>query len=311
MDEKPVMTTDLPLPNRRAGKVRDVYDATLQDGRPCVVLVATDRLSAFDVVMPDGVPGKGTVLTEIAAWWFARLAEHFGDELPHHLLSTDPDELAGLDQEQRDVLRGRVMIGRPTRVVPIECVVRGYLTGSGWSAYERDGAVCGVALPAGLEKCQRLPEPIFTPTTKAAEGHDEPITFDAACELVGEATMRRLRDASSAAYRFAHDLAKQRGILLADTKFEFGLPLDATRVEPILIDEALTPDSSRFWPAESYEVGRDQPSFDKQFVRDYLLGLVREGQWGRQAPGPKIPADIVSQTAARYDEAKRRLFAGR
>ncbi|MEM8782709.1 MAG: phosphoribosylaminoimidazolesuccinocarboxamide synthase [Planctomycetota bacterium] len=309
MIQTPVMTTDLPLPNRRAGKVRDVYDATLKDGRPCVVLVATDRLSAFDVVMPDGVPGKGAVLTQISAWWFARIAEHFGDLLPHHLISTDPDDLVGLSDEQRASLHGRVMIGRPTRVVPVECVVRGYLTGSGWSAYRRDGAVCGVELPVGLQNCERLPEPIFTPTTKAAEGHDEPITFEAAAERVGEATMRRLRDASLAVYRFAHDLAKQRGILLADTKFEFGVPTDDAGGEPILIDEALTPDSSRFWPAESYAAGREQPSFDKQFVRDYLLGLVCDGQWDQRPPGPSIPDSIVAQTVERYAEAKRRLLS--
>ncbi|MEM7576447.1 MAG: phosphoribosylaminoimidazolesuccinocarboxamide synthase [Planctomycetota bacterium] len=305
----PVMTTDLPLANRRVGKVRDVYDGRLTDGTPCVVLVATDRLSAFDVVMPDGVAGKGEVLTEISAWWFAQLATHFGEALPHHLISTDPNDLAGLNEEQRDNLRGRVMIGRPTRVVPIECVVRGYLTGSGWSAYTRDGAVCGVKLPAGLRKSERLPEPIFTPTTKAAQGHDEPITYDAACGLVGAETMRRLRDASLAAYRFAHGVAERCGILLADTKFEFGVPLDATDGDAILIDEALTPDSSRFWPAESYAVGRDQPSFDKQFVRDYLLELVDAGRWNRQAPGPDIPRAILEQTAERYQEAKRRLMA--
>ncbi len=312
MADLPLMKTDLPLPNRRVGKVRDVYDATLKDGRSCVVLVATDRLSAFDVVMPDGIPGKGAVLTEVSAWWFARLAEHFGQALPHHLLSTDPDDLQGLDDAQRATLRGRVLIGRPTRVVPIECVVRGYLTGSGWSAYERDGAVCGVALPPGLRRCERLAEPIFTPTTKAAEGHDAPIRFGAACEQVGEALMRRLREMSIAAYRFAHDVAERRGILLADTKFEFGVPVDPGKAAPgalpILIDEALTPDSSRFWPAESYVVGREQPSFDKQFVRDFLQGLVREGRWDQQPPGPAIPAEIVTQTVARYDEARRRLL---
>ncbi|MEM9751999.1 MAG: phosphoribosylaminoimidazolesuccinocarboxamide synthase [Planctomycetota bacterium] len=308
MRTPPVMSTDLPLPNRRSGKVRDVYDATLRDGTPCVVLVATDRLSAFDVVMPDGVPGKGVVLTEIAAWWFARLAEQFGDALPHHLISTHPDDLAGLDDGQRDMLRGRVMIGRPTRVVPIECVVRGYLAGSGWSAYQREGAVCGVQLPKGLEKSQRLPEPIFTPTTKADQGHDEPIDFETSCDIVGGDTMRRLRDLAIAAYRFAHDLAERRGLLLADTKFEFGIPLDSDDVRPILIDEALTPDSSRFWPKESYQVGRDQPSFDKQFVRDYLLDLVHDGQWDQRPPGPSIPAHILEQTVARYAEAKRRLL---
>lgn len=305
MTDTPLMSTDLPLGHRRVGKVRDVYDGTLRDGRPCVVLVATDRLSAFDVVMPDGIPGKGKVLTQIAAWWFTRLAERFGDALPHHLISTNPDVIDGLDVDQRDTLRGRVMIGRPTRVVPIECVVRGYLTGSGWTAYQRDGAVCGVELPPGLRRSERLPEPIFTPTTKAE--HDEPITFEQACKRVGTQTMTHVRDASLAAYRFAHEVAEQRGILLADTKFEFGVPTDAPDAEPILIDEALTPDSSRFWPAESYEVGEDSPSFDKQFVRNYLLGLVDRGDWNKCAPGPPIPEAIVTQTAERYAEARRRL----
>ncbi len=302
-----LMATDLPLPHRRGGKVRDVYDGTTADGRPCVVLVATDRLSAFDVVMPRGVPGKGKVLTATAAMWFDRLAAHFGDALPHHLLSTDPADLSGLTDAQRDTLRGRVMIGRPTDVIPIECVARGYLAGSGWKEYQRDGTVCGVTLPPGLRQCDKLPEPIFTPATKAAQGHDENISFDQACDLVGRERMEILRRRTLDVYRFGHDYAAQRGIILADTKLEFGLPRGTDNPAPILIDEVLTPDSSRFWPADEYEPGHDQPSFDKQFVRNYLEELVAQGKWHKQSPGPDLPDDIVAQTAARYDEAMRLL----
>ncbi len=304
-----LMSTDLPLPNRRGGKVRDVYDGTTTDGRDVVVLAATDRLSAFDVVMPRGIPGKGRVLTAVAAFWFAKISDHFGDALPHHLLSTEADDLAGLDDAQRDLIRGRVMIGRRTDVVPIECVARGYLAGSGWKEYQQTGRVCGVELPSGLRLCDRLPEPIFTPATKADEGHDENITFDQACDLVGGELMQTLRDCTLYLYRFGHEHAARRGILLADTKFEFGVPVGDASADPILIDEAMTPDSSRFWPADRYEPGHDQPSFDKQFVRNYLEALVAEGMWDKQAPGPALPDDVVAQTAALYDEALRRLMA--
>ena len=318
-------TTGLPLPGRRAGKVRDVYPCRTTPGCPggerdAVLLVATDRLSAFDVVLPTAVPGKGAALTRIAAWWLRRLEAEgflrgplsedpvpgFGGPLRHHLLSTDPAHVAGLGEGDRRALEGRVMIGLPAEVVPVECVVRGYLTGSGWASYRRDGHVCGVALPAGLQESQRLPEPIFTPTTKAERGgHDEPVTFEGAAGAVGRPLMTRLRDASLALYAAGAAAAEARGILLADTKFEFGL----VGGEPVLVDEALTPDSSRFWPADRWRPGHTPPSFDKQFVREWLLGEVAAGRWDKQPPGPELPPELVERTVERYAEAERRLTA--
>ncbi len=315
--------TDLDLPDRRRGKVRDTY--TLPGAGPAgedaIVMVATDRLSAFDVVLPTPIPGKGRLLTEIAAFWLGLIEDHgLG---PTHLLSTDdalvPDA-ALTDRTGRADLRGRVTIGRRCAVVPVECVVRGYLEGSGWKDYQRTGAVCGVALPPGLRQCERLPEPIFTPATKAAEGHDENIGFDAAVAhaagLVGKdragPLMETLRERSLAIYRMASAYAAARGIILADTKFEFGLPLAGGRAdasaEPVLIDEALTPDSSRFWEAGSYEPGRAQASFDKQFVREHLQGLVDRGLWDKSEPGPELPSEVVSGTLARYRAARDRLL---
>lgn len=299
------MRTDLPLPGRRQGKVRDIYEAKSRDGDDVLLIVATDRISAFDVVMPNGIAGKGIVLTQISRFWFDHMARHLEGTLRHHLLSTDPRDVVGLDFEQTEALTGRVMIGRRCRVVPVECVVRGYLAGSGWAEYQRGGSVCGITLPPGLGQCEKLPEPIFTPATKADEGHDENISFEQACDIAGASLMAQLRDWSLAIYQAGHDYAAQRGILLADTKFEFGLPLDGG--EPILIDELLTPDSSRFWPADQYEVGRDQPNFDKQYVRNYLQELVDAGRWGKTAPGPELPAEIVDNTRERYIEAFRRL----
>ena len=319
----PLTGTDLPLPGRRAGKVRDVYPCqTTADcpggERDAVLLVATDRLSAFDVVLPTAVPGKGATLTRIAAWWFGRfeadgflrgpLSEDpvpgFGGPLRHHLLSTDPAHVAGLSEDDRRSLEGRIMVGLPAEVVPVECVVRGYLTGSGWASYRETGHVCGVALPEGLVESERLPEPIFTPTTKAQRGgHDEPVTFEEAAEAVGLPLMNRLRDASLALYAAGAAVAESRGILLADTKFEFGL----VGGEPVLVDEVLTPDSSRFWPAESWRPGSTPPSFDKQFVREWLLGEVAAGRWDKQPPGPELPADLVQRTVERYAEAEHRL----
>lgn len=301
------MQTHLPLPNRRQGKVRDIYDATLANGEAAIVLVASDRLSAFDVVMPDGIPGKGVVLTQISRFWFDLIGRKLAGTVKHHLISTDPSALQGLDESQRRVLRGRVAIGVRTRVVPIECVVRGYLAGSGWIEYQRSQSVCGVRLPAGLRQCDRLPAPIFTPATKAATGHDENIRFERACEIAGRGLMTKLRDMSLAIYRMGHDHAASRGIILADTKFEFGIPLDSNDAEPILVDEAMTPDSSRFWPADEYEPGRDQRSFDKQYVRNYLQQLVDAGRWKKQPPGPRLPEDVVANTMSRYLEAYRRL----
>jgi phosphoribosylaminoimidazole-succinocarboxamide synthase len=302
--------TDLPYPNRRQGKVRDIYEVPADAGQDAALLiVACDRISTFDLVLPTPIPGKGQVLTEISCHWFQRIEE--AGIVPNHLISTDPATLPGLSDEQRASLEGRIMIGKACRVIPIECIVRGYLAGSGWGEYQRQQSVCGLQLPAGLTQCDELPEPIFTPSTKADEGHDENISFDRACEIVGSDVMERLRDMSLAVYTMAAEYARKRGIIIADTKFEFGLPLmpdGSTSVDPILIDEALTPDSSRFWPADDYEPGRDQDSFDKQYVRNYLLGLVKEGAWDKKPPCPELPPEIVEGTIARYREAADRLF---
>ncbi|MEM8739718.1 MAG: phosphoribosylaminoimidazolesuccinocarboxamide synthase [Planctomycetota bacterium] len=305
-----LMRCALPLPHPRHGKVRDVYDAQLRDGRPATLLVASDRLSAFDVVMPTGIPDKGRVLTQLSAFWFGMIEREFGGALPHHLLSTDADEIVGLDAGQREMLRGRVMLGRRCEVVPIECVARGYLAGSGWREYQRSRTVCGVELPGGLQQCERLAQPIFTPATKAAEGHDENISFARACERVGESLMTTLRELTLKVYQMGHDHAASRGILLADTKLEFGLPLDEdgrASGPPILIDEVLTPDSSRFWPADAYEPGRDQTSFDKQYVRNHLQKLTDEGRWHKEPPGPELPDGVVAHTAATYRHAYETL----
>lgn len=314
-----LLKTDLPLPGKRQGKVRDIYNATLTDGTGALLIVATDRISAFDVVMPNGVAGKGVVLTQISRFWFEMIAKQFGQKLQHHLISTDPNDLAGLTDTQKSQLQGRVMIGRKARVVPIECVVRGYLAGSGWKEYCRSQTVCGIALPAGLKQCDKLPGPIFTPSTKAETGHDENISFEQACEVAGEKLMTTLRDLSIAIYQMGHDFALERGIILADTKFEFGLPLDEqhaagangaadhANVKPILIDEVLTPDSSRFWPVDQYEPGRDQISFDKQYVRNYLQQLVDNNRWDKTPPGPELPDEIVRNTLTKYLEAYRKL----
>lgn len=310
--------TDLSLPGFRKGKVRDTY--TLPgaggDGRDAILMVATDRISAFDVVMPTPIPGKGRVLTSIAAFWL-RWIESEGLSKTH-LLSTDDrsiPESALTPNTTREHLVGRVTIGKRCKVIPVECVVRGYLEGSGWKDYQASGSVCGVALPGGLTQCAELPEPIFTPATKAEEGHDENIGFESAiASLEGfvdgvnaEALMTTLRDRSLAIYRTARDYARERGIILADTKFEFGLEVDndgnVIDTDPILIDEALTPDSSRFWPADDYEPGRSQRSFDKQFVREYLQGLVDRGAWDKADPGPALPEDVVRGTLERYTRA--------
>ncbi|MBI1338187.1 MAG: phosphoribosylaminoimidazolesuccinocarboxamide synthase [Phycisphaera sp.] len=306
-NEQSVMRTDLPLANRRQGKVRDVYDAKLDDGREVVVLVATDRLSAFDVVMPTPVPGKGKILTQVSRFWFEMIGKKLGHFFKHHLMAIDATHVAGLSDEQRAMLKDRVMVGVKTRVVPIECVVRGYLAGSGWKEYQKTQSVCGVKLPSGLRQSEKLPGgPIFTPATKAASGHDENIDFERACEIVGRDLMTKLHDWSIAIYTMAHDYAATRGIIVADTKFEFGLPVGGSS-DPILIDEVLTPDSSRFWPADQYEPGRDQHAFDKQYVRNYLEGLVAQGKWAKSPPGPELPAEVVQQTLKRYLDAYRLL----
>jgi len=305
--EQTVMQTDLPLPGKRQGKVRDIYQGKTRDGRDALIIIASDRISAFDVVMPNGIPGKGIILTQISNFWFDMVQQKLGDQLQHHLISTDPADIADISAEQAAALRGRVMVGRRCKVVPIECVVRGYLAGSGWKEYQRDRTVCGIALPEGLKQCDKLPEPIFTPATKAEEGHDENISFEQACEIAGEALMTTLRDLSLTIYRMGHDYAKQRGIILADTKFEFGLPLDQNENKPILIDEVLTPDSSRFWPADEYQPGRDQASFDKQYVRNYLQEQVDNGRWDKEPPGPTLPDEIIRNSQRKYLDAYRML----
>jgi len=278
----------------RRGKVRDVYD--LGDE---ILLVATDRISAYDVVLPTPIPTKGVLLTQISRFWFG----FFDADVPHHLIEVIDDRAPrGLEAHLAE-LRGRTMRCKKTKVVPIECVVRGYLAGSGWSDYRKTGGVCGVKLPSGLRQCERLPEPIFTPATKQESGHDENISFEQACELVGKPCMTLLRDRSIDLYNRAAEYARRKGIIIADTKFEWG-SLDG---EYLLIDEVLTPDSSRFWPADAYEPGRDQDSFDKQYVRNYLTTLVEAGKWNKTPPGPELPPDVVANTAAKYREAVERL----
>jgi phosphoribosylaminoimidazole-succinocarboxamide synthase len=295
------METDLDLPNRRSGKVRDIYDVELAGGEPALLIVATDRVSAFDVVMGNGLPGKGVVLTQISRFWF----EHFGDTVDHHLLSTDPADVPGLTAGQREQLDRRIMLCRKTDVVPIECIARGYITGSGWKDYQRTGALCGIQLPPGLRNSDRLEKPLFTPSTKAASGHDENISFEEGVEIVGADLMGWLRDTTLDLYTRARDFALERGIILADTKFEFGrLP---GRDAPLLIDEIFTPDSSRFWPADQWQPGGEQPSFDKQIVRNYLETLVSAGEWDKTPPGPILPDEVVDKTMSRYLEAYERL----
>jgi phosphoribosylaminoimidazole-succinocarboxamide synthase len=305
-----VRETSLPFPDRRQGKVRDIYTIPATDGQPPMVLIiATDRISAFDVVLPDPVAGKGCELTRISTEWFKRVREE--GFIEDHLLSVEPTDIPGLDPELYRECEGRMMLGRAAEVIPIEFVVRGYITGSGWVEYQDNGKVCGIELPENLQQCDKLESPIFTPATKAVEGHDENIDFDTACDIAGRELMERLRDVSIRIYSWARDYAAERGIILADTKFEFGWALDADgnrTDEIILIDEILTPDSSRFWPAEDYEVGHDQDSFDKQYVRNHLLTLVQDGQWDKTPPGPALPEEILTNTLARYQEAARRLF---
>ncbi len=305
-----VIRTNLPLPGRREGKVRDVYQLPPQRGQePRVLIVASDRISAFDVVLPTPIPGKGALLTEISTHWFNFVRKL--NLVPDHIVSTDASDVPGLNDEQRRQIAGRCTIGRAAEVIPIEFVVRGYLAGSGWSEYTKTGKVCGVPLPPGLKQCDRLPEPIFTPATKAAVGHDENIDFERACEIAGRDVMTKLRDVSLKIYTAAAKYAEPRGIILADTKFEFGYALDASgkpTSEIILIDEVLTPDSSRFWPADKYEPGRDQESFDKQYVRNYLLTLVSAGKWDKTPPGPELPQEVVRGTLAKYEEARDKLF---
>ncbi len=274
----------------RRGKVRDVYDLGTH-----LLIVATDRISAFDYVLGSGIPDKGKVLTQMSAFWFDRL----GDIVPHHVVAIDPDTFPAAARRHADLLRGRSMLVRKTDPLPIECVARGYLAGSGWKDYQQTGTVCGVALPPGLHESDRLPRSIFTPATKAETGHDENISEAEAGELIGVELVRRLHELTLNIYERGVELAASAGILIADTKLEFGLVGD----QIILIDEVLTPDSSRFWPADTYEPGRPQPSFDKQFVRDHLDRI----GWNRQPPVPSLPDDVVEQTREKYLEAYTRL----
>lgn len=296
-----VLSTDLPLDNKRSGKVRDLYDVTLPSGEDALLIVATDRISAFDVVLANGLPGKGIVLTQISRFWF----DHFADTVPHHLISTDVDDVPGLNDAQRAQLRGRIMLCKKTRVVPIECIARGYITGSGWKDYQASGKVCGIELPQGLQNSDRLAEPLFTPSTKAESGHDENISFAEGAEIVGEDLMQWLGETTLKLYTSARDYAAERGIILADTKFEFGQLDDGGN--PLLIDEIFTPDSSRFWPADDWEPGREQQSFDKQIVRNYLEEVVAAGDWDKTPPGPELPQAVVERSIARYLEAYRLL----
>ncbi|HEB49091.1 MAG TPA: phosphoribosylaminoimidazolesuccinocarboxamide synthase [Desulfobulbus sp.] len=290
-----IVRTDLPeLELLHRGKVRDMYAIPGHDDK--LLMVATDRISAYDVVMDDPIPGKGKVLTQISLFWFDLLA----DIVPNHLLTADVDEFPEVCRQYRDQLEGRSMLVRRTEVVPIECIVRGYLSGSFWKAYQKDTTVCGFALPPGMRESDRFPEPLFTPSTKAEQGlHDENISMARMEELVGREQARRMADISLALYTKAAEYARGKGIIIADTKFELGM----ADGELILIDEVLTPDSSRFWPLDEYAPGRGQPSFDKQFLRDYLSSL----DWDKQPPPPKLPPEILEKTRARYEEALARI----
>lgn len=279
------MTTMERRPDSR-GKVRDIYDAGEN-----LLMVATDRISAFDFILPDEIPFKGEVLNRISAFWF----DKFADIVPNHLVSIDPADFPEEFAEYRDYLAGRAMLVKKAQTIPIECIVRGYLTGSGKKTYDENGTVCGIQLPEGLTEASKLPEPLFTPSTKAAIGdHDENISFERCCEIVGEDIAAQIRDLSLKIYKAAAEYAATRGIIIADTKFEFGV-IDG---KVTLIDECLTPDSSRFWPAASYEEGKIQPSYDKQFVRNWL-----KANWDMTGETPRLPAEVIDGTSERYREA--------
>ena len=283
--------TSLPLLHR--GKVRDIYGVDDEH----LLIVQTDRLSAFDVILPDPVPGKGEILTRLSNFWFARL-EHV---ISNHLSGIAPEDVVKTDADRAQVT-GRAFVVKRLKPLPIEAIVRGYLVGSGWKDYKKTGAVCGIKLPAGLQEAQQLPQPLFTPSTKAAVGeHDENISFEQAQKLLGEARATEVRNATLALYTQAAEYALTRGIIIADTKFEFGVDGSG---KMYLIDEALTPDSSRFWPADEYRVGSNPPSFDKQFVRDWL----EASGWNKKPPAPKVPADVLQKTSGKYREALRRLI---
>ena len=295
----PLLETSLEtLTLHRRGKVRDVYEVGDD-----LLIVTTDRISAFDYVLGSGIPDKGKVLTQLSAFWFERM----DDLVSHHLLSADVDAFPESLRPYRDLLQGRSMLVRKTRPVPIECVARGYLSGSGWKEYQQTGSVCGVTLPAGLRESDRLPEPIFTPATKAESGHDVNISEEEAASIVGQDLTARLKALTLEIYRRGVAHAESKGIIIADTKFEFGLVgAGSPATDIVLIDEVLTPDSSRFWPRAQYQPGHGQPSFDKQFVRDYLEQI----RWNKQPPVPALPNDVVARTREKYVEAYR-LLSGR
>ena len=281
--------SDLELVNR--GKVRDIYDLGEH-----LLIVTSDRISAFDVIMNEGIPHKGFVLTQISKFWFEQMA----DIIPNHIVATEVADFPAATHKYRDQLEGRSMLVKKAKPLPVECIVRGYVSGSGWKEYKANGSICGITLPAGLAESAILPEPIFTPSTKAELGeHDENIPFGRVVEMVGDELAAQVRDTTVAIYKRARDLAATKGIIIADTKFEFGI----YEGKMIWIDEALTPDSSRFWPKDQYRPGGPQPSFDKQFLRDYLETL----DWGKKAPAPALPAEIVRKTAEKYLEALTRL----
>ena len=291
MSDNTLLQLDLPgVPKVRSGKVREMFD--LGDR---LLMVASDRISAYDVVMPNGIPRKGEVLTMFSHFWFNRVA----DLVPNHLLAKADEPLPEAVQSHADQIGRRAMVVKKAQPLAIECVVRGYLAGSGWKGYQKQGTVCGVSLPDGLENSSQLPDPIFTPATKAEEGHDENINFDEAVNIVGKNIAEQARELSIELYKRGRDHAAEKGIIIADTKFEFGI----FEGELILIDEVLTPDSSRFWPADLYAPGKSQPSFDKQFVRDYLETL----DWDKTPPGPELPAEIVQKTSEKYIEAYTRV----
>ncbi len=291
-----VLQSNIPnLPLRR-GKVRDVYD--LGDS---LLIVASDRISAFDVILPTGIPDKGSVLTRLCNFWF----NMFADTIPNHLLATDIRAFPAVLQPYAAELEGRSIVVRKTKVIPIECVVRGYITGGGWKEYQKLGSVSGIALPPGMKLCQQLEKPIFTPTTKADQGHDQAISFGEVQRIVGADIAEFIRDKSIALYQRAAAYALGRGIIIADTKFEWGIAPNSA--DPILIDEILTPDSSRFWPAVEYQPGQEQASFDKQYGRNYLETL----SWDKTPPGPTLPDDIVLNTRSKYIEAFERLTGSR
>ncbi len=287
--------SDLPLPLLRRGKVREVFEVDADH----LLMVATDRISAFDHVLGSGIPDKGRILTQLSAFWFTM----FADTVKHHLVSMDPADFPAVVRPYADRLRGRTMLVRRTTPLPIECVARGYLEGSGWKDYQATGAICGIPLPAGLVQCAQLPAPIFTPATKAESGHDENISEAQAAARIGTARVGQLRDLTLTLYARGAAHAATRGILVADTKFEFGLVGEGDAAELVLIDEVLTPDSSRFWPADAYAPGGPQPSFDKQYVREYLESIA----WNKQPPVPSLPPDVVARTREKYLEAYTRL----